>query len=371
MKRMIAITLAAVLAVSLSACSVLERTQQQPEETPVSGTAVEVQTVKKGDMYTENVVTGNVLANRDMPVMPKISCKVKTVEVKAGEMVEKGDTLFTLDTSDVRDLYAPLLSSYNRTKTLLDEQVRQTEESLSNLKILYEMGAVSRNTVEQTELGLLQAKTNRDTTLAQMGADDVLEVLSNPAVKAPITGTVTSISVTPGVITSNTGVAAVISEIGRPQVVVNVSEQLVNGIHVGDSVEVEISALRNKPFTGVVSTVSSAISQSSALYPVHIDLPEGIEAAAIGMFAKATFRTDARYRAVLIPTEAILNNGTEQYVFVVEDGEAYRVTVTTGLVGEKQTEILSGLEGGETLVTRGQSYLSDGAPVRITGGAAG
>ena len=102
---------------------------------------------------------------------------------------------------------------------------------------------------------------------------------------------------------------------------------------------------------------------------VHIALPESVDLS-IGLFARACFRTDARTDAVLVPTEAILTSEEEQYVYIVEDDTAYRVTVTTGLVGEEETEIVTGLTGGEQLVTRGQSYLSDGAPVRITEGSA-
>ena len=89
------------------------------------------------------------------------------------------------------------------------------------------------------------------------------------------------------------------------------------------------------------------------------------------MFAKAVFRTDSRVGTVLISTEAILTGEDgHQFVYIVDGDTAYQVNITTGLVGETQTEITSGLHGGEQLVTRGQSYLNDGAPVRITNATA-
>ena len=70
---------------------------------------------------------------------------------------------------------------------------------------------------------------------------------------------------------------------------------------------------------------------------------------------------------MLIPTESILTGEDgQQSVYIVDGDTAYQVKITTGLVNETQTEITSGLHGGEQLVTRGQSYLSDGAPVRVT-----
>ena len=69
---------------------------------------------------------------------------------------------------------------------------------------------------------------------------------------------------------------------------------------------------------------------------------------------------------------AILLGGelNERYLFTVDEGgtTAKRVTVETGLVGKTQTEITSGLTAGDRVVTKGQSYLSDGDPVRVVSG---
>lgn len=361
-KRLTVSLMAAVLLLGLTGCG------EQEETVPVpTGTAVEIQTVERGDISTESTVTGMVSANRSIPVMSTVACKVKEVKVRAGDTVAAGDALFVLDTSDIRDLYSTVLDTYSSTKALLDEQVRQTQESLENLKVLYEMGAVSKSTLDQTALGLMQAESTRESTLAQLGLKDVLDALNDPVVTAPISGTISNVGVTAGVTVGNSSPAIVVSEIGRPQVVVSVSESLQPYIHTGDEVSVVIPSLGEEPITGVIASVASAISQTSALYEVHIDLPETL-AVSIGMFARATFHTDGREGAVLVPTEAILTADDEQYVFIVDGESAYRVTVTTGLIGQSQTEIITGLTGGEQLVTRGQSYLSDGAPVRITEG---
>lgn len=363
-QRLTALALSALLVLSLTGCA--QNGGEEDTEEPKAGTAVEVITVERGEIYNESTVTGSVLANRDIPIMPPVSGRVKDVAVKAGDMVSEGDVLFTMDTADLRDTYGALIDTYTRTRTLLDEQVRQTQQNLDNLRALYEIGAVSRNNVEQTELALLQAQTSRETTLAQLGADDLMETLADPAVRATISGTVSSVGVTAGVMAANTGVGVVVSEIGKPQAVVGVSEVLLPYVHVGDEVQVTLSS-SDTPFTGTVDGVASALNGQTALYQVHIDLPEEVEAA-IGMFAKVVFRTETRYDAVLAPTEAILTDDLEQYVYVVEEGTARRRTVTTGLVSGAMTEITTGLAEGETLVTVGQSYLTDGAAVRIVEG---
>ena len=362
-QRLTALALSAMLALSLIGCAADGGEESEP---PKEGTAVEVITVERGEIFNESTVTGSVLANRDIPIMPPVSGRVKEVVVKAGDMVAEGDVLFTMDTADLRDTYSALIDTYTRTKTLLDEQVRQTQQSLDNLRSLYEIGAVSRNNVEQTELALLQAQTSRETTLAQLNADDLMETLADPAVRATISGTVSSVGVTAGVMAANTGVGVVVSEIGKPQAVVGISEVLLPYVHVGDEVQVTLSS-SDAPVTGTVDGVASALNGQTALYQVHVDLPEEVEAA-IGMFAKVVFRTEIRYDAVLAPTESIITDGLEQYVYVVEEGSARRRSVTTGLVSGTMTEITIGLSEGETLVTVGQSYLTDGAAVRVVEG---
>lgn len=358
-----ALLTAALLIGNLTACGQSGDTSSEPE---VQGTAVEVQTVETGDIATESTVTGSVTANRNVPVLSKVACEVKSVKVKAGDTVAAGDPLYTLDTSDLEDTYGSALTTYTSTRELLDEQVRQTQESYTNLQSLFELGAVSQNQLDQAKLGLMQAENTRKTTLNQMGLDDVWEVMNNPTVTAPISGTVSSVSVTAGVSVAPNTPTVVVSEIGRPQVVVNVSETLQPSISVGDAVDVSIPSIGSGTVQGTVASVASAVSQTSALYEVHIDLPKDLKVS-IGMFAKAVFRTDSRIGTVLIPTESILTGEDgKQFVYIADGDTAYQVKITTGLVGETQTEITSGLHGGEQLVTRGQSYLSDGAPVRVT-----
>ena len=347
----------------LTACGQSGDTSAEPE---VKGTAVEVQTVKTGDIATENTVTGSVTANRNVPVLSKVACKVKSVKVKAGNTVAAGDPLYTLDTSDLEDTYGSALTTYTSTRELLDEQVRQAQESYTNLQALSELGAVSQNQLDQAKLGLMQSENTRGSTLTQMGLDDVWDVLNNPTVTAPISGTVSSVSVTAGVSVAPNTATVVVAEIGRPQVVVNVSETLQPSIGVGNAVDVTIPSIGDKIVQGTVASVVSAVSQTSALYEVHINLPKDLKVS-IGMFARATFHTDSRVGTVLIPTESILTGEDgQQSVYIVDGDTAYQVNITTGLVGETQTEVTSGLHGGEQLVTRGQSYLDDGAPVRIT-----
>ena len=105
-RRTMAALMALMMILLLAGCQ-----SGEEELTVPAGTAVEVMTVERGDLFSESSVTGNVMANRNIPVMAPVAGEVESVSVKAGDTVEKGDVLFTMDTSDLRDTYGALLDS--------------------------------------------------------------------------------------------------------------------------------------------------------------------------------------------------------------------------------------------------------------------
>ena len=121
-------------------------------------------------------------------------------------------------------------------------------------------------------------------------------------------------------------------------------------------------------FEGEIRSVEKTANVQTQLYTVTLSVPAEVGGLMAGMFADVTFRTDTSSNAIVVPTEAILTSGDVQYVYVVENGAAKYVEVATGLTGSGVTEVTSGLSAGQQLVTVGQSYLSDGDPVRVVSG---
>ena len=94
-----------------------------------------------------------------------------------------------------------------------------------------------------------------------------------------------------------------------------------------------------------------------------------IEATLKLFFNTARFSfSDSRENAVLVPTKSILTKNDKQVVFLYENGTAKQVEITTGLSDGTVTEVLSGLSGGETVLVKGQDYVTDGSPVKQVGG---
>ena len=392
---------AAALAGVMLLCAGCGQEEEAEEEAP-SGTAVEVMEVTSGPMSAEYSLTGKVVAVSEVQVFPLLAGQVQTLSVEEGDTVSRGQTLFTVDTSTVTSTMGALQQSYSATKAATDraiesaqlgvEQaelgVEQAQQAVDNAEALLEVGAAAEQDVtqarqglqqaqaalSQAQAGVAQAQAQQSASLAQIHAsmDQITTQAELGTVTAPCAGTVTAVNLVRGGMASSAQPAVVIAENGAVEVAASVAEDVYMDIRKGDNAGVVISALSDDMVNGTISEVPAAANAQTSLYDVSVSLPADVKPP-IGAFATVTFYTDRRSDTISVPTEAILTGADdEQYVFVVdtyaEGDTAVRVTVETGLVSNTDTEILSGLAEGDRVVVKGQSYLSDGAAVRIVTG---
>ena len=383
-QKLFAGLLAAAMTLALTACG----SKEPEEETPAAeGIAVQVQTVTANTISTENKVSGQVSADNASTILIASAAKCTAVYKNAGDQVQAGEKICTLDLGSTlssynaaRISYQAAVQSYQDQKSILDKQVSMAQDNVNNTKALFEIGAASQLEVDQAELNYQNAVAVRNSALSQLEAciqnaksgveqlDTALDnVDANGNVLAPQSGTLVTMNAVEGSYISNSMPLVVIDGADQMKVTASVSEALVPKLTVGDKAEVSVSAA-DATFTATIRSVERAASMQTKLYTVVLTVPADVGGLMSGMFADVTFRTDTAENTIVVPTEAILTSNHVQYVFVVEDGAAKYVEVTTGLTGSGVTEVTSGLTEGEQLVTVGQAYLSDGDPVRVVSG---
>ena len=382
--------LAALLAASMALCAGCgSQTSDDGEEQTAAGTAVEVAEVTKGAMSTEYSVNGKVVADNEVQVFPMLAGQVLTLSVSEGDKVAKGQTLLNVDTSSVTSTMSSLRESYNATKTATEKAienaqigVEQAQLAVENTEALLEAGAAAeqdltkaKQGLAQAQAGVQQARAQQAASLAQIQAsmDQINKQASYGTVTAPCAGTVTTVNVVQGGMASSAQPAVVIAEDSRVKINASVSEDVFAGLHTGDSAGVQISVLSDEVKSAKIVSLPAAANQQTNLYDVSVSVPSGTEPA-IGAFATVIFYTDRRENTLSVPTECVLTgNDNERYLFTVDESgtTAARVTVETGLVGKTNTEITSGLNEGDRVVVKGQSYLSDGSAVRVVTGDGG
>ena len=374
-----ALTLMALL--FLSGCG-----NKEVVEEPVDpGVAVEVQEVTRGSISTENVISGTVVGEKTESVFVALSARCVQVNVEEGDAVRAGDALAVLDLStfqsnyEIAELsYRTAQQSYTDQSVILDQQVAQAEKHYSDTQALFAIGAASQMEVDNAKLTMDQAKAGRTTALAQLEIamknaqttmnqinDSLKNVGGDGVIRAPIAGTILSLSLAKDSYVSPGMPVAVINSTVDMKVSIAVSESIISKLKVGDEALIRVGAVALE-CTGTIREVSSSANPATRLYPVSIGIPEGTAGLLGGMFADVSLYTDTREDAVVVPTEAILMGAEGQYVVTLDDQQiAHRVTVETGLIGDGVTEITAGLSGGETLVVVGQFYLSEGGQARI------
>lgn len=386
-KRILAIALASVLALSLTACQSGGGESGSQGESGAAGVAVQVQEVQADTISTENKVSGRVVTDGQESVLVAANAECTAVYVEVGDEVTAGQKLCTLDLASTLSSYSAANITYNSTvqsyqnqKAIFDKQIALAEKNVSDLKALFEIGAASQLEIDQAELSLQSAQAQRDSTLAQLEAgmqsyksnveqlSTVLENVDSAGnVIAPVSGTVISLSASEGGFISASMPVAVIDGVDRMEVTVSVSEALVPKLSRGDEADVSFSSLGVQT-VGTIKSIDLAANMQTKLYNVTISIDQDVEGLLSGMFADVSFRTDTSADTIVIPTEAILTSNGVQYVFVVENNAARYAEITTGLTGSGVTEVTSGLKAGDVLVTVGQAYLSDGDAVRIVSG---
>ena len=137
----------------------------------------------------------------------------------------------------------------------------------------------------------------------------------------------------------------------------------------GRAVNVQVDALKDGNFKGVITRVIPAVDNQSRSFKVKVAMPNQGEQLKSGMFAQISLITYENPQALLVPREAVLKRDGKTVVFVMNNGRAEMKEVKTGVYDNKNYEIVSGLAAGEILIIEGQHVLNDGDAVRVEKGA--
>jgi membrane fusion protein (multidrug efflux system) len=139
-------------------------------------------------------------------------------------------------------------------------------------------------------------------------------------------------------------------------------------INIGDQAAVKPDAYPGESFTGTVTNISPVIDRSTQTCDIEIEASNPDHKLKPGMFTRVELVTLEHEDVPVIPTDAILKEDEQTFVYIVSDGKALKKEVVTGISDVVRTEILMGLEPDQELIVAGYSNLRDGVPVTLAGG---
>jgi len=222
---------------------------------------------------------------------------------------------------------------------------------------------VASENLRRAQDGLAQAQAQRNALVVNVEAAQ--ERLNDASITAPISGIISSRGVEPQTMMMPNVAPFTIISIDTVLVHVNVTETIVNRIENGQEVTVNISAASSVPFAGRVVTVSPTADPMTQTFGVEIEIDNTDGLLRPGMFAEAFFIRDEAADTIVVPRSAVLVDEGRSIVFLAIDDEAVRREVTTGIDSGAEIEILEGLNVGDNLIIRGQTFVRDGSPVHI------
>ncbi len=374
---------------------------------------IEVSTMKLGrkDLSSKVVADGVLQPETEVKLSANNTTYITAIAVKEGDFVKKGDFLMSLDDRQQKAATEASKAGVEATKVNL----ANAEIKKSRQEELYKKGLISDQEMENSNSSYASALSSFNSAEARYIQDE--DALSKLRLIAPQDGTITFIDGEVGDLAQggmfNPSVLLKLSDLSKMEVYVNVNENDIADISINDAAFVEVDAYQDKKFKGIVKEVAYAATTSSGgssqqvtNFEVKIQMLEVVDGMRPGMSATVEIITEERNQVLAIPIQSLTtprdnpnspdkggrvsmsvsssdktkdwsnyskkdNSGkkSQTVVFVVKDGKAEQRVVETGIVGERDYEVTSGLEEGEDIITGGFVAISrelyDGAAVKL------
>ena len=298
--------------------------------------------------------TGSLEAATTILVSTRMMGWVRAVHVEAGQTVAAGDPLVTIDDTDLMAKRAQAEAGIVEAEAVLTN----AERMVGRFERLYEEKSVSKAQLEEVTTGRDRAAAGL--TMAEAGLREVDVHLSYVKIVAPVDGLVARRMIDAGDM-ANPGMPMVILEqSAQVKVVAHVGEKDISLLTAGTPLTVDVSSVPGAVFETTIARVVPAANPGSRTYDVEAYLDNADGRLRSGMFARVSVSVGSR-EAVLVPASSLTQRGQLTGVWLVDaEGRARLRWVRPGKTWGDQMEILSGLEGSETVVTSAAVPLVEG-----------
>lgn len=334
--------------------------EEIPEEKTLR--TVETETAGKTAIASGFSYSGKAAPSKEVSVVPTVPGKVINFNYDVGDTVREGAVLFSVDSADLQNNLRSLEANYH----VAELNLNNAKNTYENNKILFDEEIISQTEFDQIKLAYETTEANL--TATQIQIDNLKKNISDCTVTSPMSGVIAQRGVERGGFASQAAPAYTVMDLSTIKVEVGVSEQVVNTIAIGDEVAVKMTAVSAEPLTGRVSTISPSAGQTGT-YTVKIELNNQDGAIKAGMLAEVSFTMEQSEEAFVLPRNAVLTKDGETYVYILEGNTVKKTPVETGIETGETIEITSGLSEGMEVVTKGQTYISDGEEVNTADSA--
>lgn len=390
--------LIALVAGALAGCGSASKVSA---ENPANALHAAVVRVAKKTISSNLEIASEFEPYQEISVYAKVSGYIKELHINWGTHVAQGQLLAVLEIPELQQQLELDQASVRRS----EQDVGRAQEELARAQSAYTVAHLTYTRlanvqktrpelVAQEEIDVAQGKdleANAGVSSAKdslagsqqelLGAKAALDrdkaLYSYARITAPFDGVVTEMDAYTGALlpagtSSNKGDEALchLSQNDLLRLVIPVPERAVSGIHIGETVDVDVSGL-NRKFDGQIVRFSDQIDPDTRTMHTEVDVPNPKYVIVPGMYATVEIPLQTVQNALTVPVQAVQSSaeGRGTVLVVGSDNRIERRDVTIGIESSSDAEILSGLSENERVVFGEQAQFRPGelvAPVPVT-----
>lgn len=324
--------------------------------------------VKKNSVDEIYEAVGTVRPRTETKIEAQVTGKILSVYVKPGDYVKKGTRLIQLENNEFKTRLERAQqglksaeANREQAKKMIEAaraRYNKAESDFNRLKKLLEDKAISTRDMEQSEANFLQAEAElkqykqglegaeASVNQAQKVVEEAEIALDYTEIKATEDAEIARRLVEPGDLALPGKTLLIVQTAGNMRLEAFVRESLINQIHPGHEMTVEISAI-NKQVTGIVEEIVPSADPKTRSFLVKVGLPF-LQDLYPGMFGRLHIESGTK-EAIFVPVEAIIKVGQLETIMVKVKDKWIKYYVKTGKQSNGMIEILSGLDGGEVI----------------------
>jgi len=381
--------------------------------------SVQTEKVEKRNITQTVTATGKINPEFKVIITPEVTGEIVSLPVKEGDNVKKGTLLLRIKSDAYvaqREKAEAMLQSSKASLAQRDAELTKVEADYNRAKELHSKGLSSDSELESAKSIFISTRAMYQSAQANVMQSEAnlresTDQLSKTAIYSPMDGTITQLNVELGERVLGSGFSQgtnimTVSDLGNMEATVDVDENDVVLISIGDTANVKVDAFSNKVFRGTVTQIGNS-AQSAGLgtqdqvvnFGVRIKLIDSDINLRPGMSCTADIQTETKSNVFAVPIQSVTardedksmnteeggdgeeeaeavtqkkDNGKkeiQEIVFVVKNGKAKTINVETGISDDNYIEIKSGLSGGEDVVSGSYRAISrelkDGVVVRV------
>lgn len=364
-------------------------------------TIVQTEKVQKRNITQTVSATGKIQPDESVVITPEVTGEIVELPVEEGDLVKKGQLLIRIKPEQYIARRNSAEASFQMAKSRLavrEATLEQVKSEYERMQGLYEKDLASDSELEAAKSTYLQNKGEYEAQKAAVlqaeeSYKEAQEELAKTAIYSPLNGTISQLNVELGERVLGSGFAQgtnlmTVADLGTMEAIVDVDENDVVLISMGDTAKVEVDAFKDKKFNGVVTQIgNSAITAGLGTqdevvnFEVRIKLLELDEGIRPGMSADADIATETKTDVYAVPIQSVtlrtVNKSNGEQGKSGEEADSVKTEVNdtsqnTEARGRTEPDEVVFLVNGENVsVTKVKTGISDDTYIEITEGLTG